>query len=232
MSDYLERGMMYFSQGDFKKAASEFYKGIEESPDDSECYYYCGMTNLILSGEDDSLRFNALAQANVFLTRAIALGCNHDEVYYYRGCAYMEAGDFDLAIRDFTTSINRRTMLPESLDFRGFGYLEKGQFSKAKADFVNALDAGATPERALIIQTVMLEIAQESESTHNAREPIPDDVKMFVWNRDGGRCVKCGSQTRLEFDHIIPVSNGGSSTARNIQLLCESCNRSKSDSIT
>lgn len=63
------------------------------------------------------------------------------------------------------------------------------------------------------------------------RERIPDDVQVFVWNRDGGRCVKCGSQENLEFDHIIPVTKGGSNTARNLQLLCETCNREKSNSI-
>lgn len=63
------------------------------------------------------------------------------------------------------------------------------------------------------------------------RERIPDDVQIFVWNRDGGKCVKCGSQENLEYDHIIPVSKGGSNTARNIQLLCETCNREKSNTI-
>jgi 5-methylcytosine-specific restriction endonuclease McrA len=63
------------------------------------------------------------------------------------------------------------------------------------------------------------------------REPIPEDVRLFVWQRDKGRCVKCGSRERLEFDHIIPVTAGGSSTERNIQLLCESCNRSKGSTI-
>lgn len=60
-----------------------------------------------------------------------------------------------------------------------------------------------------------------------AREPIPEEVRLFVWRRDNGQCVRCGSRERLEFDHIIPVIVGGSSTERNIQLLCESCNRSK-----
>jgi hypothetical protein len=59
------------------------------------------------------------------------------------------------------------------------------------------------------------------------RERIPDDVRMFVWQRDEGRCFKCGARERLEFDHIIPVVEGGSNTARNIQLLCEICNRQK-----
>jgi 5-methylcytosine-specific restriction endonuclease McrA len=63
------------------------------------------------------------------------------------------------------------------------------------------------------------------------REPIPESVRLFVWQRDGGKCVKCRSRARLEFDHIIPLAAGGSSTERNIQLLCEACNRSKGSSI-
>lgn len=65
----------------------------------------------------------------------------------------------------------------------------------------------------------------------SSREPIAEEVRMYVWRRDGGKCVKCGSQRNLEFDHIIPVSKGGSNTERNIQLLCEACNRQKSDII-
>ena len=63
------------------------------------------------------------------------------------------------------------------------------------------------------------------------REPIPQEVQDKVWNRDGGRCVKCGSQENLEFDHIIPFSKGGSNTYRNLQLLCQKCNREKSNKI-
>jgi Ca2+/Na+ antiporter len=60
---------------------------------------------------------------------------------------------------------------------------------------------------------------------------ISQDVKDRVWNRDGGKCVECGSNENLEFDHIIPHSKGGANTYRNIQLLCEPCNRSKSAKI-
>ena len=62
----------------------------------------------------------------------------------------------------------------------------------------------------------------------SARETIPESVRLFVWRRDKGQCVQCGARERLEFDHIIPVVAGGSNTERNVQLLCESCNRSKS----
>lgn len=63
------------------------------------------------------------------------------------------------------------------------------------------------------------------------RERIPDSVRLFVWQRDEGKCVKCGSVAQLEFDHVIPVIKGGSSSARNIQLLCETCNRQKGSAI-
>ena len=43
----------------------------------------------------------------------------------------------------------------------------------------------------------------------------------MVWRRDEGKCVQCDSSERIEYDHIIPVSKGGSNTVRNIQLLCE-----------
>lgn len=63
------------------------------------------------------------------------------------------------------------------------------------------------------------------------RRPIREAVRHEVWRRDGGKCVRCGSRERLEFDHIVPVIRGGSDTARNIELLCENCNRKKGSTI-
>jgi hypothetical protein len=55
------------------------------------------------------------------------------------------------------------------------------------------------------------------------RSRIPEQVRVEVWRRDGGKCSRCGSRENLEYDHIIPISKGGSNTARNIELLCERC---------
>ena len=77
-------------------------------------------------------------------------------------------------------------------------------------------------------QRLKKEMLSERALEGARRERIPEDVRIFVWRRDEGRCVQCGSQENLEFDHIIPGSKGGSNTARNIQLLCETCNRRKS----
>lgn len=69
-------------------------------------------------------------------------------------------------------------------------------------------------------------LLEERRSRH-----IPQKVKDEVWRRDQGRCVQCGSNHNIEYDHIVPFSKGGSNTYRNIQLLCESCNRTKSNKI-
>lgn len=75
------------------------------------------------------------------------------------------------------------------------------------------------------------EISKEVKRGEKPSRKISQTVQDKVWRRDEGKCQKCGSKEKLEFDHIIPFSKGGANTYRNIQLLCESCNRSKSDKI-
>ena len=65
----------------------------------------------------------------------------------------------------------------------------------------------------------------------NKRPPIPKDVVDTVWNRDGGKCVYCGSNENLHLDHIIPFSKGGDTSVENLQLLCQKCNLEKSNKI-
>lgn len=68
---------------------------------------------------------------------------------------------------------------------------------------------------------------------------IPQWVKVAVFHRDKGRCVYCGKDltnlaTKLNtanYDHIIPLAEGGANDPCNIQLSCESCNKKKGKSI-
>ena len=60
---------------------------------------------------------------------------------------------------------------------------------------------------------------------------ITASTKRKVWERDGGQCVECHSRSLLEYDHVIPYSKGGATSTGNLQLLCRTCNRHKSDKI-
>jgi len=60
---------------------------------------------------------------------------------------------------------------------------------------------------------------------------IEPQLRQAVWNRCGGKCVQCESRSLLEYDHIIPLSKGGATSYGNLQVLCRTCNRHKSDHI-
>jgi len=53
-------------------------------------------------------------------------------------------------------------------------------------------------------------------------------LRSEVFARDGYTCQYCGnSKARLECDHIMPVSRGGSNEKSNLITACKSCNQSK-----
>lgn len=54
---------------------------------------------------------------------------------------------------------------------------------------------------------------------------IPKKVKDAVWERDGHRCVLCGSPYAAPEAHFIARSQGGLGIEQNILTLCRDCHR-------
>ncbi|HEV3339158.1 MAG TPA: HNH endonuclease signature motif containing protein [Pirellulales bacterium] len=65
---------------------------------------------------------------------------------------------------------------------------------------------------------------------------VPADVALRVRAAAGDRCGYCLSpqrlvMARLEIEHIVPRSKGGTSDESNLWLSCPLCNRFKSDHV-
>ena len=59
-----------------------------------------------------------------------------------------------------------------------------------------------------------------------------DSQKRTAYEQQGGVCPHCGKKyeyEEMEGDHIIPWSKGGKTELANLQMLCQACNRRKSN---
>ncbi len=93
---------------------------------------------------------------------------------------------------------------------------------KAKAG-QSHVQPGATDEQVL---TAALQLLIEKQGKRKAC--VPAKVKREVRKRDGGKCQWqlssggiCGSEVRLEIDHVLPRGMGGPSTVGNCRILCK-----------
>lgn len=74
-----------------------------------------------------------------------------------------------------------------------------------------------------------------NEAGHLFRASVPMWAKSAVFHRDKGRCVLCqrdltslfSQQSKIHYDHIIPLSRGGMNCVTNLQVTCSKCNLDK-----
>ncbi|OJV87058.1 MAG: hypothetical protein BGO39_33180 [Chloroflexi bacterium 54-19] len=70
-----------------------------------------------------------------------------------------------------------------------------------------------------------------------ARQPISKSLREQVLKRDHYCCTNCEAsplldkKVKLEIDHVMPVSRGGTNDPHNLQTLCHNCNKQKKASL-
>lgn len=55
--------------------------------------------------------------------------------------------------------------------------------------------------------------------------------KRNIHERDGSRCLVCGTADSLTLQHVTPYSNAGETSSRNMVTLCEPCNQAYADDL-
>jgi len=64
--------------------------------------------------------------------------------------------------------------------------------------------------------------------TRFKKQPIPKDLRLAVFERDGYVCRYCGKSTeRPHADHVYPESRGGATIVENLVTACRDCNMKK-----
>jgi hypothetical protein len=131
--------------------------------------------------------------------------------------------NFRLEFRHAGESVNRGFL------YQNAWYLVEGKFTREQQKL--GVMEEADRERIYFEKLRMKFTSDSAREAAKQIDRIPEEVKIAVWRRDEGRCADCKKRENLEYHHIIPRTKGGSSTIRNIELLCEICNRKRGNRI-
>ena len=100
---------------------------------------------------------------------------------------------------------------------------QRGAFQRAYNEAMSRKDMAKAAEIA----------AAWGEAEKAERESVNDNPdwlkkRQEILERDGGKCVVCGSSDWVQVDHKIPVSLGGAEFENeNLEVLCRACHIAK-----
>ena len=80
--------------------------------------------------------------------------------------------------------------------------------------------------------TVAGNLLEPKKKKYKKRKSIGNGKRFNVLNRDNFTCTYCGrsrdeDNVKLEIDHIVPVTKGGTNSEDNLTTSCYECNRGK-----
>ena len=137
--------------------------------------------------------------------------CSYDMLK--RVCLLRSQGNNVKGIAE-TVGVDRRTI------YRWLKKGEKARIGKYANFYSDWLEA-----------TEQYKLIKPNKGTYNKRRVISGTTRQNVLMRDNYTCQICGATVKngakLEIDHIIPQSKGGTNDESNLQVLCQQCNREK-----
>lgn len=170
-----------------------------------------------------------------FRTASTPIPKNLDQPEFLPSGARSENGKFHKAAQDYKAGLKGPDIVKVYEKIKTGIWSDNGYFHLLDSWIENDGKRSVFKFRLIAIDDgTVNETAPEDLNSADGRHSriIPSSVKLQVWKRDKAKCVKCGAETELHFDHILPYSKGGTSLkADNIQLLCARHNLEKSAKI-
>lgn len=110
---------------------------------------------------------------------------------------------------------------------------QKGILTNGYCDYIVAVACGMNTVQCEINTNKLRESQGGKRTTITRRQ----HKRKVIYKRQGGKCAICGKLLQnddctsvkdyMTLDHILPVIRGGSNALKNLQGLCETCNKEK-----
>jgi tetratricopeptide (TPR) repeat protein len=148
-SAYLERGVIYTSQGSLRQALEDYTKAVELDHGSALAYARRGMIHLVLQ-DYSSARYDL----NTALLHAPDLA----EAYVNRGMLHFQLQDEESAIDDYTLALLYDPKLVDTYLYRGLAYHKTGDALQARQDLQTYLDLAPQAPKAAEVRQILADL--------------------------------------------------------------------------
>lgn len=190
---YYTRAHVYTTYRDYEEAITDYTTIIALTPTDAQGYFYRGLTKARYT---QFFMNTTYGQAIDDYSYALQLAPTSTWMYGFRGSAYLKNRDYEHAITDFSTALQRD--LEHEWGYyeeRGLAYANQGQYDQAFSDYAAFLDrmkaCQACPERQRAVHVYLdrgslyTVVGMYSEALNDYLAAIMCDTKFvdlyYVW---------------------------------------------------
>jgi Tfp pilus assembly protein PilF len=143
---YLTRGYAYLEADKYELALTEFYRSLQENPQNKWAFYYLGVTSDKLGKLDD---------AEKYYSEAIDIDSDFSEAYNALGVVYSKQKKWKEAIKNFQKALENKLY-----STRYIPYLNMGDVYMSQPDYEKAVEAYREAKRYEKIDFIIIKLGE------------------------------------------------------------------------